>query len=103
MTSFFDDVAASLANLPEVERTHHIREAWKHGIELRDSGITDIILLVETVMSKTPHEDVNDFITECILCETVYFISSTLEKERRVSALLRLFQGYTYHDTLGEL
>jgi hypothetical protein len=98
MTSVFDNVAASLADLPETARTRRTRAAWKHGIALRDSGITDIPVLIESIMPRAIRraeiEDVNDFITESILCATSFCGCCGVQEERDVSGLLRLFQIY---------
>lgn len=93
MTDVFDTVAASLAR--------DIRAAWKHGITLRESGIVDIPALIDGIMSKTRYTDENEFIAASVLCATSFCRCCGAEEERDVRGLLRLFQIYNYHESIG--
>ena len=93
-TAIFDKVAASLAGLPETARTRPIVEAWTHGIALRDSGITDVANLIDCMMSKTSHEDENEFMAESILCATSFCGCCGASEQRDISGLLCIFKMY---------
>ena len=92
MTSYFDRVAHSLANLPRTELTREIIDAWKFGISLRAS-CDDIHVLLENVLSKTHYEDLHDLFTDSIMYATC-FIMSDIQKRKQISQILVLVEAF---------